>query len=118
MSQLLGKARIRANGKELLTLPGSSLKIGGDKRTPVVGALKVHGFTAEIVPPMLSCKITQTRDIDVSDVDAITEATILWEGDDGINYVITGGFCQGESELNEKAGEITASFSGVSCVRV
>lgn len=118
MAQLLGRARIRANGKELLTLAGSTLKIGGEKRTAVVGALSVHGHTVETVPPMLSCKITQAGDITVDFVDAIKDATILWEGDDGRNYVITGGFCEGDSELAEKGGEISASFSGMSCKAV
>lgn len=118
MAQLLGKVRLRANGKELLTLAGSTLKTGGVKRSPVVGANGVHGFSEEIVAPMISCKISQTSDVDVTFIDSIKDATGIWQGDDGVNYSLTGMYCLGESELTEKGGEISTGFSAMSCVRI
>ncbi|ROH88664.1 phage tail protein [Stagnimonas aquatica] len=118
MAQLLGRARIRVNGKELLTLPGAVLTPGGEKRTPVVGSNGVHGYTTEIVPPKLTCKLSQTAGMDVTAVDAIKDASGLWEGDDGLKFALTEMFCQGESTLSEKGGEIDASFSAKDCKRI
>lgn len=116
-SKILGRATIKVDGRKLDTKRGSSLDPGGVKRTPVVGATSIHGFSGETVPPTLELKITQTASFGLEEIGSIEDATISFEGDDGITYVLSGAFCTETPKLNEVEGEITASFSATTCDR-
>ncbi|WP_293392945.1 phage tail tube protein [Nevskia sp.] len=116
-NRLLGRATIKADGRTLQTKRGCTLDPGGEQRTAVVGSRSVHGFTAELMPPTLDCRITQTAEFGLEEIRSIEDATIVFEGDDGINYVISGGFSTTTPKLAEVEGEITAQFSGTSCDR-
>jgi hypothetical protein len=115
---VLGQVRIKINGKELKSKRGATLKLGGVKRTAVVGANRVHGFSKETTACLITAKFTQTPDVGLTFIRNIEDATIAWEGDDQKNYVIAGGACVDEPQLNEVEGEISAQFSGISCDEV
>lgn len=117
-NQLLGRVVLKRNGKIINSKRGATLMQGGVKRTPVVGSNGVHGFSEESVAPSLKAKFTQTPDFTLAEVNAITDETLLWDGDDGVKYVITGAFCLGEAELNEVDGEISVEFSGTRCEKL
>lgn len=114
----LGRLQFRINGQVVDSKRGSTLMPGGEKRTPVVGSRSVHGFSAELMAPELSVKLTQSANLTVTDVANITDATGLWIGDDGVSYTLVGLFCTEPPTLNENEGEIDAKFSATSCERV
>ncbi|WP_439640068.1 phage tail tube protein [Nevskia sp.] len=116
-SRILGRATIKVDSRVILSKRGSTLDIGGVKRTPVVGALKVHGFTEEIMAPMLDVKITQTPGFGPEQLRAIADATIVFAGDDGIEYTLVGAFTTDVPKLSENEGEIEVQFSAIECVR-
>ena len=118
MARILGRATIKVDGRELDAKRGSTLDPGGEKRTPVVGSRRVHGFSGELTPPMLEVKITQSPEFGLEEIRAIEEATIVFDGDDGVSYVLTGAFCTDPPKLAEVEGEIAATFSAISCDRV
>lgn len=117
-TKLLGRVSLKVNGQTILSKRGSTLDPGGEKRTPVVGSSSVHGFSAELMPPMVTCKITQTANLAVTDVAAISDATLLWQGDDGISYVLTGAWCMEPPKLAEVDGEMDVQFCAMTCERV
>ncbi|WP_292999573.1 phage tail tube protein [Nevskia sp.] len=116
--KILGRATIKFDGRTVLSKKGSTLDPGGVARTPVVGSRSVHGFTEELTACSLDVKITQTDEIALEEIRAIEDATIVFEGDDGVSYVITGAFSTTTPKLAETEGEISATFSGTSCDRV
>ena len=111
----LGRATIKANGKIIKTKRGSTLKIGGTQRKPVVGSSSVHGFSAETIACELKCKVTQSGDVNLKFISDIENATIVWEGDDGQNYLISGGCSTDSPQLAEVEGEMDCTFSGLTC---
>ncbi|MCX7071212.1 MAG: phage tail tube protein [Gammaproteobacteria bacterium] len=117
-SRILGRATIKVDGRELNTKRGSTLDPGGEKRTAVVGSRRVHGFSSELMAPSLELKITQTPEFGLEEIRAIEDATVLFDGDDGVSYVLSGAFCTDPPKLSEVDGEITATFSAISCDRV
>jgi len=87
--QLTGKAIIRVDGQEWRCEDGASLDVGGVKREAKAGGGKVHGYTEETVPPELECKAYHTKDTDVTAINKIIDATVLFETDTGDRYCAT-----------------------------
>ena len=111
----LGRATIKHNGKKLKTKRGATLLRGGTKRDPVVGSTEVHGFSAQTVAPQLRCRITQTSDVDLKYISDIENATIVWAGDDGKNYILTGACSTDSPTLSEVEGEMDCTFGALTC---
>lgn len=118
MAKILGRATIRVDGRTIQSKRGATLNPGGIGRTPVVGSRSVHGYSEELSAPELSVRLTQTADFALEDVRNIADATIVFDGDDGVSYAIAGAFSTTVPTLNEVDGEISATFSGTSCDRV
>lgn len=117
-NKILGRATVKVDGRTVLNKRGATLDIGGVQRTPVIGSQGVHGFSEEIQAPKLDLRITQDASFALEDIRKIENATILFQGDDGVSYVLNGAFSTSVPTLAEVDGEITASFSGTSCDRI
>jgi len=118
MARVLGRATIKVNGVTLQSKPGATLNPGGIQRDPVIGSRTIHGATEQLTAPQLTVRITQSRDATLKQIQAIEEATILFEGDDGVSYVLDKAFSSAVPTLNETAGEISATFSAISCEEI
>jgi hypothetical protein len=110
-----GRATIKVDGKILLNQRGAELDLGGEKRNPVVGSNSVHGYSAEFMAPQLTLTVSKRSDVNLGDLDAIENATILWEGDDGSRYVLHEAFRVDTVKLKEVNGEVPLTFSAMSC---
>ncbi len=83
MPQITGKAVIRVDGEEWRTEDGAKLNPGGVTREAKAGGGKVHGFAEKTKAPELDCSVYHTRDTDLTAINAIRDATVMYESDTG-----------------------------------
>lgn len=112
MSDILGEVTIRVNGKELKTKTGSTLNPGGFTRTQHTGGGKVRGVSKRYTPPSIETVIAAAADVDVIEINAIENATLVWEGDNGVTYMMTGAAVAEVAPLREESGDIAVTFFG------
>lgn len=111
MGQILGQVVVRANSKQLKTKKGSTLNPGGYNHVSHVGPNRIWGKSKEFVAATVSVVIAADEDVDVVAINNITDATLTWEGDNGVDYMITGASPQNPFQLSD-SGEITGTFEG------
>lgn len=113
MSQRLGKAYIKVNGKILESMPGAKLDLGGVERTPVTGANSVHGFAEKIRPSMIECEISVGKDTDLLQHAKWAAETATFECDTGQTFVIKNAFSAEPPVLTaEDGGKVPVKFYG------
>ena len=108
---ILGMAAIRANGREIKTTGKSTLNPGGKTRTQQMGAGKVWGLAGKMT-------IAAAEDMDVVEISNWENVTIMFEGDNGLTYMMTGAATAEPATLDEDAGTISANFIGTKLVKV
>lgn len=86
------RAQIKVNGGLLETLPGPKLKLGGNKRSPVVGNRGLIGYSEATEPAELDCEIALTPGTSLAQLRDITDATLTYEADTGQTYVVRNAF--------------------------
>ncbi|MGL4886368.1 MAG: phage tail tube protein [Aeromonas veronii] len=119
MGQILGEVTIRANSKEIKTKAGCVLNPGGYTSTQHVGKGKVIGKSYKYSPPSIEMVIAADEDVDVMEINAIRDATLVWEGDNGVSYMMTKASVGDTlASLREESGDIAATFTGDKTVRI
>lgn len=118
MGQILGEVTIRVNGKELKTKTGSVLNPGGFTRTQHTGGGKVRGVSKRYTAPSIETVIAADEDVDVMEINAIENAALVWEGDNGVSYMMTGSSVAEPATLREESGDIAVTFFGDKVVGV
>lgn len=112
MGMILGEVTIRANGKQLKTKGGATLNPGGYSRTQHTGPGKVWGKSQKYSPPSIELVIAADEDVDVIEINAIEDATLTWEGNNGVRYMMTKASTNEPASLREDSGDIAATFFG------
>jgi hypothetical protein len=118
MGQVLGEVTIRSNGKQFKTKGGAVLNPGGYSRTQHVGPGKVWGKSKKYSPPSIEMVIAADEDVDVMEINAIEDATLTWEGDNGVSYMMTKASTNEPASLREESGDIATTFFGDKVVRI
>lgn len=111
MPMVHSRAYIKVDGALLTTLPGPKLKLGGDKRTPVVGN-KVIGYTEQTEPAELECEVALTEGMSLAELKGIVDATVTYEADTGQTYVIRNAFVTDTIDLTASEGKVALKFAG------
>lgn len=116
--QLSGRAYVKVNGQLLRSQNGAKLNPGGVARTAVVGDNGVHGYTEKTAAPSVECTVSHAKDTDVTELGKITGATVTFETDDGVTYVLRDAWVVEPPEFtaNENA-EVSLKFEAISCER-
>lgn len=109
--RILGEVVVRSNGNQLKTKKGSTLNPGGYTNTSHIGPGRVWGKSREYTAPTIQVTIAAAEDVDVMEINAMEAATLTWEGDNGIDYMMTGCSPQAPFQLSD-SGEITGTFEG------
>ncbi|MDM5074681.1 MULTISPECIES: phage tail tube protein [Aeromonas] len=112
MGMILGEVTIRANGKQLKTKAGAVLNPGGYTRTQHTGSGKTWGKSRKYSPPSIELVIAADEDVDVIEINAMENATMTWEGDNGVSYMMTQASTNEPATLREDSGDIAATFFG------
>ena len=91
MAQVTGIVKIYVNGSMLRSKEGATLDFGGKERADVVGH-SVYGYSEKVVASAVKCDIAHTADTDVPEMNDWTQATLRFETDVGITYLVTNAF--------------------------
>ncbi|HTN30671.1 MAG TPA: phage tail tube protein [Pseudomonas sp.] len=115
--KVTGIATIRVDGREIPTERGATLNPGGVNRTTRMAGRRVH-FNEEPVAPTLQCTVLHTPDVDLIELNAITNATVLFECDNGQDYMLSGAFVTETAELNSGEGQVRLNMAARRCERM
>lgn len=113
MSQRHSMAYIKVDARLLPTLPSPTVDLGGVERAPVVGNNNVLGYSEVIKPATLECEISLGLGENLSWLQKIMAATIIYETDTGQTYIIRDAFVTETLKVTGGAdGKVTLKFSG------
>lgn len=101
-NQYLGRAKIRFDGKELETMPGASINLGGPEKKPVVKQYGV-GFSESNAPGSVTATVPISEATPIEEIRQISDATITYTTDVGKKWLIRNAFAEGVIEI--KAGD-------------
>lgn len=91
MGMITGKATIRWDGNVLATENGATLNPGGVNRTGERHGGKSY-YKEDEVNPSLECNVIHDKDTDIIALSGITGATIEFETDTGLTYILRQAF--------------------------
>ncbi|QQQ19670.1 phage tail tube protein [Brevundimonas vitis] len=112
MAKKFGRATIRVNGTTLDTEKGSTLDPGGTKREPRPGSNTTSGFTEELVPAKIEATILFGEGDSLTDLNALINATVLFETDTGQTYIVRDAYCAEPVTLTEGEGKAKLVLMG------
>lgn len=115
--QVTGVATIRIDGGEIPSEKGATLNPGGVTRTTKMAGRRVY-YSEEPVAPTLQCTVLHTAEIDLIDLGAIRDATVLVECDNGQDYMMVGAFVTETPELNTGEGQVRLNMAARTCERI
>jgi len=115
MPQITGKATIRVDGQVLRTLDDATINPGGQNRTAKKGGGKIHGYSEEDVEPSMECKIAHTKDLSLKWLSGLTNATIDFETDTGMQFLLRQAWTSEPAVLNAKEGEVDLKMGAMEC---
>lgn len=115
--RITGVATIRVDGEEIPTERGATLNPGGVNRETKMAGRRVY-YNEEPVAPTLQATVLHTEDIDLVDMGKIRDATVLFECDNGQDYMLTGAFVTETAELSSDQGGVRLRMAARTCERV
>lgn len=111
-NQIIGQARVKADGDTLQTKPGASLELGGPVRTAQRGDYEAGGFSEETAESKLSCTLLVKRGTSLTDLRRIDNATVTFEADTGQVYIIRNAYVADGITLTAGGEGATVVFQG------
>lgn len=118
MGNILGEATIRTNGKTIRTMGGAELDLGGKENEAVTGAGQVWGFKSVYKAPSLSAKVAASEDTDFDELQNLSDATVDFDGDNGLRFLINRAFRTGTIKISESDGSFSLEMSGYTAEKV
>jgi len=109
---------VRANGVQYRAKGSWSYNLGQPMREEVVGSDSVHGFKETPQAPYISGAITDSSDLNMTELLNICDATVQLELSNGKIVVLEQAFFSGEGSASTEEGEIEAKFIGISAQEV
>lgn len=111
---LTGRVFIALNGQRIRSKEGARLAIGGAKRDAALSDAGVDGFTEQIVPPRVECKVNHDPSMSLKAFQDFRDGTIVFETDTGKLFTVTGAWCAEPPAMTK--GEVDLVFEGVECL--
>ena len=107
MAKVFGRAFISAKGVRYNTKEGSSLKLGGISREPVVGDGGLAGPQEKIEAGSVECTIIATQDVSLEAIQAIVDANVSFDCDNGKSFVSSDAFNGPPPEISKDGIKVT-----------
>lgn len=115
MSNIIGDAEIRLNGT-VYPSKSATLKTGGKFASGHDGGGVRHGLSLKYTGPSIDLTFAARSDIDVLNINNGNDITIVFNGNNGQRYMLTGCAPSGEGYSLNDTGEISGSHEAVTCV--
>ncbi|MEH6630163.1 MAG: phage tail tube protein [Halopseudomonas aestusnigri] len=112
--RIAGTAYVKVDGNQY-TLSGSlTVSIDEAEREGLVGLSGVAGFKEMPRVPFIEGEFFTTDEMNLKDVEAITDATVTAELANGKTYVLRNAWTAGAREVDAAEGNVTIKFEGIS----
>jgi len=111
MAQVTGIVKVYLNGSLKRSKEGAKLTFGGYERTPVVGH-SVYGYSEKAAPAMVEFTIAHTADTDLQELADMVDATVKFETDTGLSYLVNNAFVTKPPELTGGEGDVAIEMAG------
>lgn len=111
-NQVIGQARIRANGKLLETDGKSTLELGGPKRDSVVGDFQAGAFRESTEPSKVECSILVKKGTSLDELRNLTDAVVTFETDTGHLYTISDAYTAEPLSISTDEGKAKIVLMG------
>lgn len=114
MPQYTGRVFININGQRYRSKDGASLDIGGVTRQAAMSDSGVDGHIESTAAPKVDFALNHSADVSLTDIHAMTDATLTYVTDTGVVFTIREAFSATPPKLAK--GEVQCSFEGVECI--
>jgi hypothetical protein len=111
MPQCTGICRVYFNGELRRSYEGAKLDVGGKERTAQVGH-SVYGYSEKVVPSKITFDEAHMADTDLVELGALVDATVRFETDVGVVYLVNNAFASKPPELTGGDGKAGIEIIG------
>ncbi|MFN3883272.1 MAG: phage tail tube protein [Rhodocyclaceae bacterium] len=113
-----GRIYLKVDGVRYDAKGNFSYSLGTPKRSAIVGADKVHGFSEEPQVPYIEGEITDSRDLDLRKLTEVVDATVTLELGNGKVISLRDAWYAAEGKGESKEGNIAVRFEGMDAEEV
>jgi len=112
MERVGGLISLQINGEVFNAKGDWEYGFGLPKRSAMVGAERVHGFTEEPQVPYVQGEITDRNGVDVRALQNVTNGTIVLQLGNGKVIILREAYHAGEGSVHVKEGNIAVRYEG------
>lgn len=113
-----GKIFVKVDGQQYRAKGSWSYNIGEDVREAVVGSDQVHGYKEMPQVPFIEGTISDTANLNMTNLLRITDATVTLELNNGKIIALNNAWFAGPGTASSEEGEIEARFEGLSAEEI
>ena len=113
-----GTIYFKINGKRYDAKGNWSYHLGTPKRTAIIGADGIHGYTEEEVAPYIEGEITDRANLDVKAFQLLDGVLITLELANGKVVSLRDAWFAGDGKVQTKEANMTVRFEGLSADEV
>jgi hypothetical protein len=113
-------------GIAFLQVAGNQLRLRGNftvssspiERTMIAGQDGVHGFQELPRVPYIEGDISTTPDMQLENLDGMTDVTVVAQLANGHTYSLVGAACKAALEANTRDGQVRVRWEGIWCEEI
>jgi hypothetical protein len=90
---------------------GAELDTGGKERTAQTGH-SVYGYSEKVIPSTVTFELAHMADTDIVALNSTVDATVRFECDTGVTYLINNGFVSKPLKLKGGDGNVSVEMQG------
>ena len=114
----------RVAGIAYLTVGANQMSVRGNftvspatvARTMRAGQDGIHGYQELPRVPYIECDVTTVRDLNLVDLEAQVNTTVVAQLANGKQYSLGQAACKADLEANTRDGQVRVRWEGVTCV--
>ena len=111
MSQVTGIVKVYVNGTLHRSKEGAKLSFGGKERTAQTGH-SVYGFSEKVVASEIEFTLAHMAGTDLIELNELTDATVKFETDTGVSYLVNNAFTTAPVTLTGGEGDVEVTMQG------
>lgn len=109
-----GTVFVKVDARQFDAKGNFTYNLGGEKKTAIVGADRVHGFSAMPQASFIEGAITDASNLDVAAMMAVEDATVTLELANGKTVLLRNAWFASEGNITTEQGEIAVRWEGMS----
>lgn len=113
-----GTIYLKVDGRQYDAKGSFTYNLGVEKRTAIVGADRVHGYSAMPQAPFVEGIVTDAGDLDLEQLLKADGVTLTLELANGKTVVLRDAWYAGEGNVTTEQGEIAVRWEGIAAQEV